>query len=219
VKNAFLHGTLTETVFCIQPVGFVDPAHPDMVCKLNMSLYGLKQAPRAWYSRFATFLCSQGFVEAKSDTFLFILRRGPDNAYLLLYVDDIVPTASSSGLLRRIIFCLQQEFAMKDLGALHHFLGVTVERRPQGMFLHQRQYTVDLLERAGMAECKPCVTLVDTQGKVSSAAPPHSSPIRPATAALLGPCSTSSSPGPTSLTPSSKCAFTCTTIGSRTSPR
>jgi hypothetical protein len=37
--------------------------------------------------------------------------------------------------------CLQQEFAMKDLGALHHFLGVTVERRPQGLFLHQRQYT------------------------------------------------------------------------------
>jgi hypothetical protein len=57
--------------------------------------------------------------------------------YLLLYVDDIMLTASSPGLLRRIISCLQQEFAMKDLGALHHFLGITVERCPQGMFLHQ----------------------------------------------------------------------------------
>ena len=64
---------------------------------------------------------------------------------------------------------------MKDLGALHHFLGVTVERRPQSMFLHQRQYTVDL-ERAGMAECKPCVTPVDTQGKVSAAGPPVADP-------------------------------------------
>jgi hypothetical protein len=44
VKNAFLHGTLTETVYCSQPIGFIDAAHPDLVCRLNRSLYGLKQA-------------------------------------------------------------------------------------------------------------------------------------------------------------------------------
>jgi hypothetical protein len=117
-------------------------------------------------------LCSRGFVEAKSDTSLFILRRGLDTTYLLLYVDDIVLTASSPELLHRIISCLQQEFAMKDLGALHHFLGITVERRPQGLFLHQRQYTVDILERAGMADCKPCATPMYTQGKLSAVGPP-----------------------------------------------
>jgi hypothetical protein len=106
VTNAFLHGTLTETIYCTQPVGFVDHAQPDLVCKLNKSLYGLNQAPRAWYSRFATFLCSRGFVEAKSDTSLFILRHGSDTVYILLYVDDIVLTASSRELLRRIISCL-----------------------------------------------------------------------------------------------------------------
>jgi hypothetical protein len=45
VKNAILHGALTETVYCCQPVGFVDSSRPDMVCRLNRSLYGLKQAP------------------------------------------------------------------------------------------------------------------------------------------------------------------------------
>jgi hypothetical protein len=35
-----------------------------------------------------------GFVEAKSDTSLFIYRYGVDTAYLLLYIDDIVLTAS-----------------------------------------------------------------------------------------------------------------------------
>ena len=56
---------------------------------------------------------------------------------------------------------------MKDLGPLHHFLGITAERRPQGLFLHQRQYAIDILERAGMSDCKPCSTPVDTQAKLS----------------------------------------------------
>ena len=98
-KNAFLHGTVSETVYCSQPDGFVDSTWPDHVCRLNKSLYRLKQAPRAWYSRFASYLISLGFVEAKSDTSLFILRRGSDTVYLLLYVDDIILTASSTTLL------------------------------------------------------------------------------------------------------------------------
>ena len=95
VKNVFFHGTLSETVYCSQPAGFVNSSLPDMVCRLNKSLYGLKRAPRAWYSRFATFLLTLGFTEAKADTFLFIYRRADETAYLLLYVDDIVLTASS----------------------------------------------------------------------------------------------------------------------------
>jgi histone deacetylase 1/2 len=42
VKNAFLHGTLTETVYCVQPSGFMDSCRSDFVCRLNKSLYGLK---------------------------------------------------------------------------------------------------------------------------------------------------------------------------------
>jgi len=112
-------------------------------------------------------LLTLGFTEAKADTSLFIYRRGDETAYLLLYVDDIILTASSQQLLERVI-SLQQEFAMKDLGQLHHFLGVTVETRPSRLFLHQRQYALDILERAGMTDCKPCSTPVDTQAKLSA---------------------------------------------------
>jgi hypothetical protein len=216
VKNAFLHGTLTETVYCTQPVGFVDLAHPDMVYKLNKSLYGLKQAPRAWYSRFATFLCSQGFVEAKSNTSQFLLRRGPDTAYLL-YVDDIVLTASSPGLLRRIISCLQQEFVMKDLGALHHFLGVTVERRPRACSFTSGSTPSTSLSALAWPSASPARPRWTRRARSPSPAP--RSLIQPATGALPGHFSTSSSPGPTSPTLSSRCASTCTTLGSRTSPR
>jgi hypothetical protein len=84
------------------------------------------------------------------------------------YVDDIVLTASGPQLLQQIITSLQQEFAMKDLGQLHHFLGVTVEPRQTGLLLHQRQYALDILECAGMTDCKPCSTPVDTQTRLSA---------------------------------------------------
>jgi hypothetical protein len=176
VKNAFLHGNLSETVYCVQPLGFEDSTHPDFVCLLNRSLYGLKQAPRAWYSRFASFLLRLGFVEAKTDTSLFVFHRGQDTAYLLLYVDDIVLTASSTDLLRRLIAALQQEFSMKDLGELHHFLGMQVQRTTSGLFLSQHQYMLDILDRAGMADSKPCSTPVDLNPKLSADGAPISDP-------------------------------------------
>jgi hypothetical protein len=168
VKNAFLHGTLNETIFCSQPTSFADPAGPDLVCRLNKSLYGLKQALRAWYSRFATYLKSLGFIEAKSDTSLFIFRHRTDTVYLLIYVDDIILTASSMELLRRTISALQQEFAMKDFEPLHHFLGITVEHHPDSLFLDQRTYTLGVLQRAAMADCKPYTTPVDIHTKLAT---------------------------------------------------
>jgi hypothetical protein len=168
VKNAFLHGVLSETVYCSQPTGFTDSTLPNHVCKLNKSLYGLKQAPRAWYSRFAAYLVTLGFSEARSDTSLFIYRRGADTVYLLLYVDDIILTASSQQLLSRVIDALKKEFAMKDLGPLHHFLGMSVQRRGDALFLSQQQYALDILARHGMTDCKPCSTPVDTCAKASA---------------------------------------------------
>jgi hypothetical protein len=99
---------------------------------------------------------------------LFVYYGDADTTYLLLYVNDIILTASSPELLQRTTTTLQQQFTMKDLDPLHHFLVVSVKQRPGNLFLHQRQYARDNLERAGMSDCKPCSTPVDTQAKVSS---------------------------------------------------
>nr|GEX92651.1 putative reverse transcriptase [Tanacetum cinerariifolium] len=63
--------------------------------------------------------------------------HGMDTAYLLLYVDDIVLTASSETLLQQLIHSLHQEFFLTDLDFLNYFLGISVTRDSKGMFLSQ----------------------------------------------------------------------------------
>ncbi|PNX68149.1 copia protein, partial [Trifolium pratense] len=168
VQNAFLHGNLHETVYMHQPMGFRDPSHPDYVCLLKKSLYGLKQAPRTWYQRFADFVSTIGFHHSKSDHSLFIYHNGNHMAYILLYVDDIILTTSSDDLRKSIMSLLASEFAMKDLGPLSYFLGISVTRHAGGLFLCQRKYAEEIIERAGMTSCKPVSTPVDTNVKLSA---------------------------------------------------
>ncbi|XP_071727263.1 uncharacterized mitochondrial protein AtMg00810-like [Rutidosis leptorrhynchoides] len=172
VKNAFLHGTLSETVYMHQPAGFRDPQYPNHVCYLKKSLYGLKQAPRAWYQCFTEYVSRLGFIHSKCDHSLFIYKHGTDTAYILLYVDDIILTASSKSLKDMIMRHLDAEFSMTDLGQLSSFLGISVTHTPTGLFLNQATYARDILERADMLHCKPAKTPVDTKSKLSARAGP-----------------------------------------------
>jgi hypothetical protein len=167
VSNAFLHGNISELVYCKQPTGFEDPAHPDDVCLLSRSLYGLRQAPRAWFNCFVEHAVSIGFKQSRTDSSLFVYRNGNAMAYLLLYVDDMILSASSMELLRHFISSLQSAFAVKDMGPVHYFLGIDVKRTNSGFFLSQSSYALEVLERAGMHNCKPVTTPAETSAKPS----------------------------------------------------
>ncbi|CAN0847266.1 Retrovirus-related Pol polyprotein from transposon RE1, partial [Linum grandiflorum] len=116
ISNAFLNGTLNEEVYMQQPVGFEDPDHPDYVCKLRKSIYGLRQAPRAWFECLSTALQQFGFSPSKTDPSLFIYKPGSTALYVLVYVDDIVITGTSSSLIQQLILWLQSRFLLRDLG-------------------------------------------------------------------------------------------------------
>jgi hypothetical protein len=75
-----------------------------------------------------------GFTATGSDSSLFVYNHGAQAAYLLVYVDDIILTASTPSLLHDVINKLCQAFAIKDLGALH---GVQVRRDDDGFLLNQ----------------------------------------------------------------------------------
>ena len=135
VNNAFLHGVLYEEVYMEQPPGFRDSSHPTHVCRLHKAIYGLKQAPWAWFQKFSGFLLHYGFVWSGADRGMFVFRSSIGIMILLVYVDDIILTGSSSSLLHSFIRVLSQQFAMKDLGELHYFLGIEAKRTSTGLHL------------------------------------------------------------------------------------
>jgi hypothetical protein len=137
VQNAFLHGVLEEEVYMRQPPGYEDKSLPNYVCKLDKALYGLKQAPRAWYSRLSMKLQSLGFKPSRADTSLFFYNKGNISMFVLIYVDDIIVASSMPSATTTLLSDLNKEFALKDLGNLHYFLGIEVNKVSDGIILSQ----------------------------------------------------------------------------------
>ena len=167
VQNAFLHGILEEEVYMRQPPGFENANSPNSICKLDKAIYGLKQAPRAWYSKLSSKLIDLGFKMSKSDASLFIYRKGQVTMFMLIYVDDIIVTSTSSEAVSALLQDLKKEFALKDLGDLHYFLGIEVTKCKDGILLSQEKYAQDILNRVGMDKCKPSPTPLSASEKLS----------------------------------------------------
>ncbi|GJW83843.1 ribonuclease H-like domain-containing protein [Tanacetum coccineum] len=65
---------------------------------------------------------------------------------------------------------------LHDLETFIYFLGDSVTRDSLGMFLSQRKYAVEILERAHMVSCNPRRTPVDTEYKLGDDGDPVSNP-------------------------------------------
>ncbi|GJU88594.1 ribonuclease H-like domain-containing protein, partial [Tanacetum coccineum] len=150
VKNAFLHDDLAETVY---------------MHRINLSVFGTLSIRIMFiYCSDLSMVLSRYLAPGFSGLLLTLLLLD-----LLLVV---VLTASSDRLLHQIIASLHREFLMTDLGALNYFLGISVTRYSSGMFLSQRKYAMEILERAHMVGCNSSRTPVDTESKLGDGGTP-----------------------------------------------
>ncbi|WJZ81667.1 hypothetical protein VitviT2T_001496 [Vitis vinifera] len=162
VKNAFLHGKLSEEVYMDLPLGcMVSEKQCQKVCKLKKSLYGLKQSPRAWFGRFTKSMRAFGYRQSNSDHTLFLKKQHSKITALIVYVDDMVVTGNDPEERKALQNCLSREFEMKYLGPLKYFLGIEVSRSSERIFLSQRKYALDLLQETGMSGCQPVNTPIE----------------------------------------------------------
>ena len=134
------------------------------MCRLKKALYGLKKAPRAWYARIDGYLMSLGFKKNVVDANLYYKVVDGDSLIFILYVDDLFLTRAEN-----LIACCKHELAfefdMKDLGMMQYLLGLEVWQKINEIFLSQGKYTVEILRRFGMTDCKSMTTPMVTNLK------------------------------------------------------
>ena len=80
---------------------------------------------------------------------------------VLIYVDDILITGSSKRLIVNAKQVLKNNFKIKDLGDLRYFLGIEFARNSEGILMHQRKYSTELISESGVNVSKPCATPVE----------------------------------------------------------
>lgn len=171
VTNAFLHGDLHEDVFMRLPPGlaqytgkpFPESASVQWVCKLIKSLYGLRQSPRMWYLKLklANALAVFGLVQCPTDHSLFTLHKEGQFVVVLVYVDDLMITGSSSTLIAQVQAFLKTKFNIKDLGHMKYFLGLEIARSDAGIYLYQHKYCLDILKDTCMLAAKPSLIPIE----------------------------------------------------------
>nr|GFA80965.1 hypothetical protein [Tanacetum cinerariifolium] len=153
VKTAFLNGKLKEEVYVSQPEGFVDSDHPTHIYRLKKALYGLKQAPRAWYDTLSRFLLDNDFSKGAVDPTLFTQKTGKHILLVEIYVDDIIFASTDPKACNMFSNEMSSKFQMSMMGKMSFFLGLQVSQSPEGIFINQSKFALEILKKFGMDSC------------------------------------------------------------------
>ena len=160
-----MNGHIEHDIYMKQPERFIDPQHPEYVCKLKRSLYGLKQSARWWNQTLDYFLIQNGYRKSDADNCIFVKSVKNDDGFirfviLAVYVDDIIPVSNHIEMLNAEKDMLCKHFEMTDQSEIHFILGMTIkrDRESKTLFINQEKYIESILDRFGMAECKAIST-------------------------------------------------------------
>jgi Reverse transcriptase (RNA-dependent DNA polymerase) len=154
-SNAFVQAKLDDPIYIHLPRGF-HSSDPNTCLRLEKSLYGIAQAPRLWFDHLKAKLIDNGFSQSTLDPCLFY---SPDIT-LVCYVDDIIMAAKDATKLDELVKNLAETSDLTDEGELENFLGIKVDRSPDGktFTLTQPLLIERIIETAGMNDANPRAT-------------------------------------------------------------
>ena len=98
------------------------------MCKLQLSIYGLVQASRSWNIRFDELIKAYGFIQTFGEACICKKVSGSSEAFLKLYVDDILLIGNDIENLDSIKGYWNKSFSKKDLGEATYTLSIKIYR-------------------------------------------------------------------------------------------
>ena len=131
-----------------------------LLMKLGKNMFGLAQSPGNWWKTINALLITLEFVPLKSDICIYIYRENDIVIIRTLYLDDLPLVGADIQVIESIKRKLMVRFQMTGMGDFSLVLGmeVTRDRQNKTLTISQENCTKSVLEKFGMANCKPAST-------------------------------------------------------------
>ena len=97
----------------MQQESFVNPKDANKMCKLQRSIYGLVQASWSWNICFDKLIKAYSFIQTCGEACIYKKVSGSSEAFLILYVDNMLLIGNDVEFSRSIKECLKRVFLRK----------------------------------------------------------------------------------------------------------
>nr|GEX74134.1 putative ribonuclease H-like domain-containing protein [Tanacetum cinerariifolium] len=92
------------------------------------------------------------------DKTMFLKKTNREIILVQVYVDGIIFGSTKKELCDEFEALMKGEFQMSAMGELTFFLGLQVQQRPDGIFIHQEKYVQDILHKFDLGNVRTATT-------------------------------------------------------------
>jgi copper chaperone CopZ len=154
VETAFLYGDLQEEIYMKCPDGldeYEEVENSGNCLRLKQTLYGLVQAAWAWWLKFVDSLKSKNFKRCPIDPCFMVSENEHGIAILCIYVDDVMCVGDEMAV-KEAIRNIEGMYSIKRMGKLHEYVGVTIEKKKENMYVMSQPETIKKLKKKFVLE-------------------------------------------------------------------
>jgi len=126
---AYTQADIERDLYMKLPAGFTVPGRTITdVLKLEKNFYRQQQAGRVWYLHLRINLLKLGVKPSQHDEYIFYYGK----TIFIVYTDDTIFLGPDKEEIDLLVGRLRKTFKIEDQGELSDYLGIKIERKPDG---------------------------------------------------------------------------------------